>query len=103
MGDRIDTPYNKDSDDDPNKHETEWKFDSTSGKLASVTETGDSEQPASKYFVPIKDKTQIAEDMLVIAIEGTSLKKLLPEVRWGLTLPFYFQILDFTGAPYNAW
>ena len=42
VGARIDTPYNKDSEDDPNKHETEWKFDSTSGKLASVTETGDS-------------------------------------------------------------
>ena len=41
--------------------------------------------------------------MLVIAIEGTSLKALLPEIRWGSTLPFYFQILDYTGAPYNAW
>ena len=57
VGDRIDTPYNKDSDDDRNQHETEWKFDSTSGKLATVENTSDSVMPASKYFVPIKDKT----------------------------------------------
>ena len=42
VGDRIDTPYNKDSDDDGNKHETEWKFDSTSGKLATAETTSDS-------------------------------------------------------------
>ena len=45
--------------------------------------------------MPIPNKTQITEDMLVIAIEGTSLKENLPEVRGGSEVPFYFQIIDY--------
>ena len=41
------------------------------------------------------DKTRITDDMMVLAIEGTSLKQKLPEVRWGSKVPFTFQILDF--------
>lgn len=51
--------------------------------------------PQSDYFVPILDKTRITDDMMVLAIEGTSLKTKLPEVRWGSKVPFTFQILDF--------
>lgn len=47
------------------------------------------------YFVPIPTKTKITEDMLVIAIEGTSLKENLPELRGGSDVPFYFQIIDY--------
>ena len=38
----------------------------------------------------------------MISIEGTSLKKMLPEVRWGTTLPLYFQILDYDPST-KAW
>lgn len=62
MGSRTDIPYKKKSVDDPNKHEQVWQFDPVGGKLASTTVTGDSVQPDSKYFVPIREVTQIAED-----------------------------------------
>jgi len=39
---------------------------------------------------------------LVIAIEGTSLKPKLPEVRWGSKVPFWFQILDYDVVT-KAW
>lgn len=53
--------------------------------------------------MPIKKDSSISEDRLVIAIEGISLKKNLPEIRGGLRLPFYFQILDYEPNPLNAW
>lgn len=92
---RIDVPYNLPSSQDSQKLEEIWKFDANSGKLNSVEATGDSLMPQSDYFVPIMDKTRITDDMMVLAIEGTSLKQKLPEVRWGSKVPFTFQILDF--------
>ena len=90
VGGRIDAPYNLDSGDDKEQHETEWKFNETTGQLESHDQTSDSVKGDDLYFVPIVDKTSISEDRLVIALEGTSMKQLLPEIRWGTTLPFYF-------------
>ena len=50
----------------------------------------------------MKDSS-VSEDRLVIAFEGVSLKKKLPEIRQGTEIPFYFQILDFEPAPISAW
>lgn len=89
VGGRIDEPYNLPSKNDPQKHEAIWKFAST-GELESVTQTNDSVLTDAEYFVPIKSISKIANDMLVIGLEGTSLKQRLPEVRWGSKVPFTF-------------
>ena len=65
------------------------------GQLLSNDETIDSSGDSDEFFVPIKAKSSISEDRLVIAIEGSSLKPLLPEVRWGARLPIYLQIIDY--------
>ena len=102
VGGRIDAPYNLSSGKDKEQHETEWKFDETTGQLISDLETSGSVKGSDEYFVSIKDKSSISEDRLVISIEGTSLKQNLPEIRWGTKLPFYFQILDYEPKT-KAW
>lgn len=51
-------------------------------------------KPITDYFIPVKDKTKIQEDMLVVVLEGTSLKTNLPELRAGSELPIHFQFID---------
>ena len=76
------------------QHISEWTFDAE-GLIDTVTPTEKSKVPAEAYFVPIKGKTQISEDRLVFALEGSSLKELLPAIRGNSTVPFRFQILDY--------
>lgn len=42
VGSRIEVPYNQPRKNDPNKHETVWKFDGTTGQLTDVVETSES-------------------------------------------------------------
>ena len=72
-----------------------WTFDHDTGYLDTFADNEDTIKSKDPYFVPIQSKTVITEDMLVIAIEGTSLKENLPELRAGSTVPFYFQIIDY--------
>ena len=65
------------------------------GQLVSGKEILDSDKGSDEFFVQIMDKSSISEDRLFISIEGSSLKPLLPEVRWGSKVPFYFQIVDY--------
>ena len=65
------------------------------GQLVSGKEILDSDKGSDEFFVPIMDKSSISEDRLFISIEGSSLKPLLPEVRWGSKVPFYFQIVGY--------
>ena len=95
VGGRIDAPYNNPVEPDSFKFQNSWAFNSA-GYLDKVTKSGDSVLTDADYWVPIKPKTTISEDRLVIAIEGSSLKTKLPEVRWGSKVPFTFQILDYS-------
>ena len=85
-----------------------WRFNE-SGVMDSATATSSSKKTQEDYFVPIMSKTSISNDMLVIALEGSSLKNHLPDVRWGYpdgsftTVPFTFQIFDYArvGSRYG--
>ena len=70
-----------------------WTFNA-SGYLDTYEDNEKTILSKDDYFVPIPSLTQITEDKLVIAIEGTSLKENLPEIRGGSEVPFYFQIID---------
>ncbi len=84
----INTEAVKEEEENPPLEEI-WRFNED-GVMDSATPTDFSKLTQEDFFVPIMSKTKISRDMLVIALEGTALKKHLPEVRWGTTVPFTF-------------
>lgn len=64
----------EEGDEEFNKKEYDnislWTFDAN-GKLNTSNDTAESSKTKDDYFVPIKTKTSISQDMLIIAIEGT--------------------------------
>ena len=85
----LDLPINNPAIEDEVMLEEIWRFNED-GVMDSATPTDLSKLTQADYFVPIMSETRISKDMLVIALEGTALKKHLPEVRWGSTVPFSF-------------
>lgn len=72
-----------------------WHFNRSTGVLESSEDLDTSLKTKDDYWIPIKSLTSISEDRLVIAVEGTSLKPNLPDVRSGSKVPFWFQIMDY--------
>ena len=72
-----------------------WTFSST-GELASQTPENlpGSTKTEDDYFVVLKDKTSLTDDMLILSFEGNSLNTSLPEVRFGKEITLTFMILD---------
>ena len=72
-----------------------WTFDSNNGTLASWNMTSSSKKSSDDFWVPVPDKCLITDDLLILTIEGNSLKQNLPDLRAGSKFPITFQIINF--------
>ena len=80
---------------DTEQNVSTWKFARDTGILSEWSDNDQSLKNKDDYFVPIPELSRISEDMLIIALEGSSLKLNLPDVRGGSTGTLRFQLVDF--------
>ena len=80
---------------DDKQNVSTWKFARDTGLLSESADNDQSLNTNDGYFVPIPELSSISENQLVIALEGSSLKPNLQDVRGGSTGTLRFQIVDF--------
>ena len=81
--------------EDLNANDSTWVFDRVTGQLVSYDDEPNSVKGKDDYFVPLTEYSYINSDTLVFAIEGSSLKRHLPDIRGSSEIPFMFQIVDY--------
>ena len=82
--------YKVDERFDTQRNVSNWYFSRDLGTLQSWDETDDSLMPTDQYFIPVPELCSISDEMLVITLEGSSLKQDLPEIKQGNTQTVWF-------------